>query len=125
MQLVAGGREYPLSVIGGEDGRFNAGDAIEFYGVGLDSAWTDARAYWLVAGSQAGRRINVTPSGSGPAAEASFPYTVERKDRSIYFSSLRNGDKENFFGSVVGREPVDQGLRLTNLSARAGGTGRA
>jgi hypothetical protein len=121
LQLVAGGREYPLSIIGGEDGRFNAGDAIEFYGVGLDSAWTDARAYWLVAGSQAGRRINVAPSGNGPTAEASFPYTVERKDRSIYFSSLRNGDKENFFGSVVGRQPVDQGLRLSNLSARAGG----
>lgn len=121
MQLVAGGQEHPLSVIGGEDGRFNAGDAIEFYGVGLDSPWTDARAYWLVAGSQAGRRINVAPTGSGPTADASFPYTVERKDRSIYFSSLRNGDNENFFGALVGREPVDQGLRLSNLSARDGG----
>ena len=121
MQLVAGGREHPLSVIGGEDGRFDTGDAIEFYGVGLDSAWTDARAYWLVAGSQAGRRINTAPTGRGPVAEGSFPYTVERKDRSIYFSSLRNGDKENFFGAVVGRAPVDQGLRVTSLSARAGG----
>ncbi len=121
MQLVAGGREYPISVIGGEGGRFNAGDAIEFYGVGLDSPWTDARAYWLVAGSQAGKRINTSPTGRGPVADGSFPYTIERKDRSVYFSSLRNGDKENFFGSVVARAPVDQGLRVTNLSANAGG----
>ncbi|HJQ68446.1 MAG TPA: C25 family cysteine peptidase [Blastocatellia bacterium] len=121
IQLFAGGREYPISVIGGQGGRLHAGDAIEFYGVGLDSPWTDAQAYWLVAGSQAGRRINASPSGRGPAAEGSFPYTIERKDRSVYFSSLRNGDRENFFGAVVGRAPVDQGLRVSSLSPRGGG----
>jgi len=118
IQVFAGGREQPISVIGGENGRF---DAIEFYGVGLDSAWTDAQAYWLVAGSQAGKRIRTETGGRGPVAGESFAYTVERKDRAVYFSALRNGDKENFFGSVVAREPVDQALRLTNVSARPRG----
>ena len=34
---------------------------------------------------------------------ASFAYAVERKDRTIYFSSLRNGEKENFF-EILGRK---------------------
>jgi subtilisin-like proprotein convertase family protein len=121
MQVFAGGREQPIRVVGGEGGKFNAVDSIEFYGVGLDSAWTDARAYWLVAGSQPGKRIRTETGGRGPVAGESFAYTVERKDRGVYFSALRNGDKENFFGAVVAREPVDQALRLTNVSARPRG----
>jgi subtilisin-like proprotein convertase family protein len=118
IRVVAGGVEQPITVVGGEDGRFDAGDFVEFYGVGLDSPWTDSQAYWLSAGSEPGKRIRTETGNRGPEAGPSFPYTVERKDRTIYFSSLRNGDAENFFGAVIAREPVDQSLRLTAVSAR-------
>jgi subtilisin-like proprotein convertase family protein len=118
IQVVAGGIEQPIRVVGGEGGKFNAGDSIEFYGVGLDSPYTDAQAYWLFAGSEPGKRIKTETGNRGPASGPSFAYTVERKDRTVYFSALRNGDTENFFGAVIAREPVDQALRLASVSAR-------
>jgi hypothetical protein len=39
------------------------------------------------------------------AAPANFETIVERKDRSIYFVSVLNGDKENYFGTVLAFVP--------------------
>jgi hypothetical protein len=117
LQLFVDGREQPIRVAGEKDGRFDAADAVEFYGIGLDAPSTDARAYWLVAGSLPGRRI-AAPQGRGVFAKAaSFRYTVERKDRRIYFAALKNGDKENFFGPVVTASAVEQTISLRNIDA--------
>jgi hypothetical protein len=112
---VAEGQEQPLAVRGEGDGRFDSSDAIEFYGLGLDTPSTNARTYWLVTGAQAGSRIKAAKGGGSRAAAASFPYTVERKDKTIYFSSLRNGEAENFFGAVIATDPVDQDLLLQHV----------
>jgi predicted extracellular nuclease len=117
LQLYVDGREQPIYVTGKNGVDFGPADAIEFYGMGLDTASTDTRIYWLVAGSQPGQRLQQVKSAGGSTAASSFAYTVERKDRTIYFSSLRNGDKENFFGAVVTRTPVDQSLTLRHLAA--------
>ena len=118
IHVTAGGIEQPITVVGGRGGKFNEGDSIEFYGVGLDSPSTDAQAYWLFAGSEPGKRIKTETGARGPVSGPSFAYTVERRDRTVYFSALRNGDAENIFGAVIAREPVDQALRLTSVSAR-------
>jgi hypothetical protein len=115
LQLLAEGQEQPLAVRGEDDGRFDPADAIEFYGLGLDTPSTDARTYRLVTGAQAGSRIKDEKGRGSRAAAASFSYTVERKDKTIYFSSLRNGEKENFFGAVIARDPVDQALFLQHV----------
>jgi hypothetical protein len=115
LQLFVDGREQPVLVTGEKDGRFDTSDAVEFYGIGLDTPSTDTRAYWLIAGSQPGKRVQQTQAKRGSLATASFPYTVERKDRTIYFSGLKNGDKENFFGAVVAGEPVNQQLTLQHV----------
>jgi hypothetical protein len=115
LQLLAEGQEQPLVVRGEGDGRFDSSDAIEFYGLGLDTPSTDARAYWLVEGAQGGRRVKDAKGSGSRAAAASFPYTVERKDKTVYFSSLRNGEKENFFGAVIARDPVDQTIFLRHV----------
>jgi hypothetical protein len=115
LQLYVDGREIPIRVTGQEDGRFDPADAVEFYGVGLDESWTDTRVYWLVVGARAGARIPVVSSHGGQATSNSFPYTVERRERSVYFSSLRNGERENFFGAVVSREPVEASLIVQHL----------
>src|SRR5207247_275958 len=57
LQMFVDGRELPISVPGEQDGRLDMSDAVEFYGMGLDSAFNDARVYWLVTGSQPGKRI--------------------------------------------------------------------
>jgi hypothetical protein len=37
---------------------------------------------------------------------------LELKERTFYFAALKNGEKENFFGSVISTEPVDQLLTV-------------
>jgi hypothetical protein len=52
----------------------------------------------------------------------SFPYTVEKKERRIYFGALRNGDEENFFGPLVyPAVEVDQLLEVRHLDLGASG----
>jgi Peptidase family C25 len=121
LQLYVDGQELPFVIKGEEDGHFDPLDAVEFYGIGLDTAATDTRVYWLAAGSEPGRRIQQVKGKGARAAPASSPYTVERKDRTIYFSGLRNGDQENFFGAVIVRNPVDQMITVRHLDKVAAG----
>ncbi|PON14209.1 hypothetical protein C2W62_30275 [Candidatus Entotheonella serta] len=62
LQLFVQGQQQAIVVAGGEDGRLDSQDAIEFYGMGFDMPWSDTRTYWLVAGSQPGKRIQREPS---------------------------------------------------------------
>ncbi|HSO75908.1 MAG TPA: putative Ig domain-containing protein, partial [Blastocatellia bacterium] len=119
LQLFVDGRQQAISVTGQEDGRLDPSDAVEFYGTGIDSTFSDLRTYYLVSGKRAGLRISTTRSPAHPSLQGSFDYTVERRDRTIYFSALRNGDKENFFGAVVAGQPVDQTLTLHHLAPAA------
>jgi endonuclease/exonuclease/phosphatase family metal-dependent hydrolase len=122
LQLYVDGREQPIFITGKNGQDLGPADAIEFYGIGLDTASTNTRIYWLIAGSQPGLRIQQVKATGGLASAPSFAYTAERKDRMIYFSALRNGDKENFFGAVVTRTPVNQSLTLQHLAVQAAGS---
>ncbi len=115
LQLIVDGREIPIAVATNKDGHFDESSFIEFYGLGLDTPSTDRRAYWLTLGNQAGKRIQQIKGEDGSSSSSSFTHTVERKDRTIYFSSLRNGERENFFGAVIAASPVEQTLNLSNL----------
>jgi photosystem II stability/assembly factor-like uncharacterized protein len=117
LQLYSNGRQLPISVIQG--GNFASTFAIEFYGLGLEAASTNTHTYWLVAGKEPGLRIRQAPGGPGQSSSGSFAYTVERKDRAIYFASLRNGDKENFFGAVIAITPVDLSLSARHLASES------
>ncbi|HJQ68022.1 MAG TPA: C25 family cysteine peptidase [Blastocatellia bacterium] len=120
LQLFVDGQEQAINVVGARDGEFGAGAAIEYYGVGLDTPSTDTRTYWLVAGTTPGKRILQVRERGPAATAASFPYTVERRDKVVYFAALRNGDKENFFGPVVTANSVDQSIMISRLD-QAGG----
>jgi hypothetical protein len=120
LQLFVDGQEQALNVVGARDAEFGSGAAIEFYGVGLDTPSTDTRVYWLVAGTTPGKRVQQVKEQGIPAVATSFPYTVERKDRVVYFASLRNGEKENFFGPVITSNPVDQSLTVSRLDQSGG-----
>ncbi len=108
LQLFADGREIPLRVTGRGGRRLDPRDAVEFYGMGLDTLSTDTRVYWLTAGSAWGARIDRLAAGRPPmTAPPSFPFSVEHRLRSTYFASLRNSDAGNFFGEIITAEPVE------------------
>jgi len=50
LQLFVDGAEVPMLVAGEADGAFNTADSVQFYGIGINSAVTNERVYWLVAG---------------------------------------------------------------------------
>jgi hypothetical protein len=112
LQMYVDGEQIPINVITDDKKQLSA---IEFYGTGLDAAYTDARVYLLVEGTEKGLRIEQVNADAHPSSAHSFSYSVERRDRTIYFSGLRNGERENFFGAVVGREAVVQSLTLQHL----------
>jgi hypothetical protein len=119
LQLYRDGREVAISV--SNDGNsFTTNDYFEFYGVGIDSPTASAQTYYLVNGQGHGKRIVASNAGgksnelSGPQ---SFAYTIERKERMIYFSGLRNGDNENFFGQIVSSDPVSATLPVSHFVA--------
>lgn len=119
LQLYTDGEVVPIKINSSKgSGPLEAGDSIEFYGVGLDTLSTDTRQYWLVSSAVPGQRINAQTLGSSGTngSSQSFDYTVQRKERFIYFSGLLNGDTENFFGAVVGTAPITQTLSVTHLA---------
>ncbi len=109
LRLFADGTEVPMIVSTSKDGVV---DAIEFYGLGIDTPSTDTHIYWLIADTQQGKRIAVSKGEGISSSSTSFTQSVELKDRHIYFAALRNGDTENFFGAVVGSQAVDQQLTV-------------
>jgi hypothetical protein len=115
LQLFADGVQQSIVVTGQEDGRFDPRDDVQFYGTGLDTPWTDTKVYWLVEGLWGGQRVRMRRGGGHKLGETSFPMTIERKDRTVHFSALKNGDESNFFGPVVSTAPVAQDLYLQHL----------
>jgi peptidase C25-like protein len=48
-----------------------------------------------------------------------YDYTIQIKDRGVYFSSLLNGEAENFFGRVISGPPVTLTLNAPNPDTTA------
>src|SRR5581483_12026078 len=117
LQMFVGGVEIPIIVNTASPDVLTSNDSIEFYGTALDTPTTNTQIYWVVTGSQPGKRISTeqSPGLTNNTGPTSFQYTVERKDRTLYFSSLLNGDAENWFGPVVNTTPALQGLTVTHL----------
>ena len=101
LQLFTGGSQVSLRINGADDGSFDPGDSIEFFGTGIDTAETDTRVYWLVAGDDAGKRIHTQDAGASPSGPTSYLCQIERQDRSLYFAAYLGEDRDNFFGQTV------------------------
>jgi len=119
LHLYAEGVEQPLLLTGRASGPPSPSDAIEFYGTGIDTPFSADRVYWLISGNQWPKRILTVPAPvSGSTAPASFPFTVLREDRTIYFAALLNGENnDNFFGAVITSEPTDQSLVVAHIDS--------
>lgn len=119
LQVFAEGNAIPITVSAQNQASFDSGDYIEFYAQGLDTLTTDTRTYWMpvTASGAGGLRVPVkTAAAPGASVVSIFTCTAQVKPRSIYYSSLRNGSASNFFGPVIGAQPVDQVVDAPDLA---------
>jgi hypothetical protein len=79
LQLYTDGEEVPILVNSRTGSRFASGDSLEFYGLGLNTPWTDERAYWLIVGTKHGKRIEKTKVRNLPQPGTNQP-TSPRDD---------------------------------------------
>ena len=95
-QLYADGVEQAISI--GPNG-----DYIEFFGRGVDLTETDTRMYYLIVGSQAGKRIEtgILRRLSASVESANFRQTMRHKDHFVYVNSILNGDATNYMGTLI------------------------
>ncbi len=114
LQLFAEGVEQPIAIIGRHSAPSATGDGIAFYGTGIDTPFSSTRVYWLIQGSQPGKRIPESAlPGSGVSGLQSFLSAVTLEQRTTYFAALLNGpNADNFFGALISTEPVDQDLTV-------------
>ncbi len=135
LQLFVDGQEVPITMTTGSSGTIGKGgsigkggkpniaewDGIEFYGIGTDSQFTANHVYWLTVGKQNGLRIQQVVPQSGFTGEPSFSFAVERRDKLVYFPSLKNDGGEKFFGPLVYNAlAVDQSVTLQHVAPGAG-----
>jgi uncharacterized repeat protein (TIGR01451 family) len=118
LRLFAEAVEQPIQITGATagPGGFGAQAAINFYGTGIDTLYSGTRVYWLVAREGHGARIRRLPVSSGSnLPPTSFPYAVELRQRTTYFTALITPNGDNFFGAFISSVPVDQMLHTPHL----------
>jgi len=123
LELFAEGREQSIRIAGATDGPggFGPEGSIEFYATGIDTAYSDTRVYWLVAGDKPGKRVAQQPASETEGKEpSSYPYVVELKQRTTYFAALLKTNTDNFFGALVSSTPVDEVLNARNIAPTPG-----
>ena len=119
LHLYAEAIEQPVRITGATagPGGFGPQAAINFYGTGINTPFSGARVYWLVAGEERGARIPQLPVSSGSnQPPASYLTTVELQQHTIYFAALLTQNDQNFFGALVSPTPVEQTLATPNFN---------
>ncbi len=94
-RLESGGSTRPLTehalfVFGEEDGRFDPGDYLLFFGQGADSRYTREQVYWLSWGGAPGLRMSarsVAPTAGGTPV-LDYQHTDHFEENTTYLSSL-------------------------------------
>ena len=109
-QLYVSGVEQAITVAA--DGSY-----IEFFGKGIDGRDSDTQNYFLVVGTQNGKRILPAARRSTTTGAQSSNYTQSFvfKERTNYSSAIFNGDTENFFGRVITNAGTTIPLNLTGI----------
>lgn len=123
-QLYNQGQQVPILVEGEADGSFDPGDALLFYGRGVDNRYTTTNVYFLNWGAANGARmlqINGTPGGLNPPV-SKFLATRRIEEDHKYFSSRPSGPEGDVWywdylfaaGSPATRQ---YSIRLDNISS--------
>jgi hypothetical protein len=104
LKLHNQGEEVAIYVAGEEDGSFDAGDHILFYGQEVVSKYTDVNVYWLTWGGVGGRRmgqIDGTPTGSA-SVSPDFQTSQHLEENHSYFSNYPSGpDGDHWYWNYI------------------------
>jgi hypothetical protein len=118
-QLYADGVEQPINVD-------SSGNFIEFFGIGLDTLYSDTKTYYLVVGLQSGKRIgsSIRRSVREGIVSKSFGSSFERLENQTYISSLLNGEPDNFFGTLFNSTPSSVTINVPAVENITSGSAR-
>jgi hypothetical protein len=118
-QLFEQGQEIAIRVEGEEDGSFDSGDSLLFYGRAPRSRYTAHNVYWLRFGDTAGLRMttrDVTPG----TQSAGVAWTTAHYEQNIYYDSvLPAADGDHWYAADV-RPDAPQTVTLTLMSPATG-----
>jgi len=128
MKMFNRGKEVPVHVSGGDDGTFDSGDYIEFFGAGISRSdlsfvYTETNVYWLLFNKGDGLRMvkkDGTPSG-GASVPGSFSRTLHMEQDTNYWQSLPQGKGQDhwFWGSTIYKGKKDYTFSVQNLDQGA------
>ncbi len=113
-QLFMDGIEHAIKI--GPNGSY-----IEFYGKGVDKLETAKNVYFLIVGPDNGMRIgprHIRRIGSTVTIR-NFNTTFKRARKYLYFSTLLNGEEDNFFGELITGTPVSIPFDLNGLDQQS------
>ncbi len=89
LKMYDNGQETAIQVFGEQDGSFDQGDFLLFYGHMLSSPYTCTNVYWLTYGGGNGRRMNVKDGSPGTATVPQFFTTTRHvEENHIYQSAI-------------------------------------
>lgn len=94
LRLTNQGVEVAIRVTGAEDGAFDPGDAVIFYGQPMDTRFTGANVYWLTWGGASGLRMASAggqPTGTATEVHA-FLTTARIEENHVYLSQYPSGE---------------------------------
>jgi len=127
LTLTVGGAETALWVSGEEDGIFDSNDWLLFYGLPLDTLYTNTNVYWLTVGTQAGKRMatrQAPPDDQAPLAET-FTETHHAEVNNHYWQTIPNGQGlEHWFWNDKLTAPAsrEERVELPGLAANTSAT---
>ncbi len=121
LQLFREARPVARTVLAADGRTLQRGDAVEFYGYGMDTRYSGVAVYWLTAGAGQGRNMRVVPAAAGDAALASFLAASEIRERVTWFGAARNGDAEKFFGPAIYSQARQRTFTLDAVDPGAAG----
>lgn len=93
--------EVALDVVGEKDGKFNLGDYIVFYGIPLNTAYTEERIYWLTWGLQSGLRMETKFQNSLDTICPHWFWNKLHFEENKIFEDSTIYKKDNWFWQVI------------------------
>jgi uncharacterized protein (TIGR03382 family) len=121
LQLFRDGRQVPMDVQAADGAHLQAGDSVEFYGLGMDTRYTDTAVYWLVSGQGPAQSLT-TLGGPAPGAYgATYLEVRELRERLVWYGAFQNGAAEKFFGEPVFGTPTTHTFSVDALDPTSDG----
>ncbi len=106
LRMYLMGQEIDIHIQGQEDGTWDPGDYIDFYGQGNTDFYSQTNVYWLYQTSGAGRRMSevISPACGRPSRQEHFLDTLHLEQRVSYRPYLPVGTGNDcWFWGVAGQ----------------------